>query len=165
MNDQLVNSVLELMIEYNGDDVRRINHAVKVFTLARHIALSENISAELQLTVECASILHDIGIHNAEKKYNSSDGHYQEIEGPLVAKELISRLDIGDSIKERVLYLIGNHHTYKNIDGIDYQIVVEADFLINIFEDDMKPVVIKTIKEKIFKTKSGIKLLESMYSV
>ena len=38
---------------------------------------------------------------------------------------------------ERVQYLIGRHHTYNDIDGIDYQILVEADFLVNMYEDSL----------------------------
>jgi hypothetical protein len=41
--------------------------------------------------------------------------------------------------------------------------LVEADFLVNIFEDELEKHSIKNIKEKIFKTKSGIKLLEKLY--
>ena len=36
----------------------------------------------------------------------------------------------------RVEYLVGHHHTYKDIDGLDYQILVEADFLVNILKMD-----------------------------
>ena len=35
-------------------------------------------------------------------------------------------------VTERVAYLIGHHHTYDKIEGMDYQILVEADFLVNI---------------------------------
>mgnify|MGYP000340972515 FL=1 len=37
---------------------------------------------------------------------------------------------------ERVAYLIGHHHTYDKIEGMDYQILVEADFLVNILRQD-----------------------------
>ena len=61
------------------------------------------------------------------------------------------------------IFLIGHHHTYSNIDNIDYQILVEADFLVNIYEDEIPIDSIKSIKEKIFKTKSGTKILEDLY--
>ncbi|MDA3930432.1 MAG: hypothetical protein PF541_15900 [Prolixibacteraceae bacterium] len=41
------------------------------------------------IVVDLASILHDIGIKEAELKYNSCNGHYQEIEGPPVARPLL----------------------------------------------------------------------------
>ena len=64
---------------------------------------------------------------------------------------------------KRIKFLIGNHHSYKNIDKIDFQILVESDFLVNIDEDKIEIENIKVIKDKYFKTNTGTKLLESMY--
>jgi len=61
--------------------------------------------------------------------------------------------------------LIAHHHTYSNIIGLDYQILVEADFLVNIFEDNMKNNVIEKIRKNIFKTDTGIHLLNSIYGL
>lgn len=38
-------------------------------------------------------------------------------------------------VAERVSYLVGHHHTYDHIDGMDYQILVEVDFLVNFNEN------------------------------
>jgi hypothetical protein len=59
--------------------------------------------------------------------------------------------------------MIGNHHSYKNIDGLDFQILVEADFLVNIYEDNLDKGAIESIRKKIFKTATGLKILNSMY--
>ena len=151
------------MINYNGSDVHRISHALKVHGFAEYIADKENCDAETSRIVCIASILHDIGIHNAEKKYNSNAGNYQEIEGPPVADELLRTIDIPEYIHDRVLFLIGHHHSYNKIDAIDFQILVEADFLVNIDEDGMKGAEIESVKKKIFKTKAGLDLLNSLY--
>ena len=113
--------------------------------------------------LELAAILHDIGIKNAERKYNSSAGKYQEIEGPAVAEELLNEFNVKKDILERIKFLIGNHHSYNKIDKIDFQILIESDFLVNIDEDNMKIENIKVIKNKYFRTNMGIKLIESMY--
>ena len=159
--DKMTNKILGIMIDYNGIDVIRINHSIKVFTFAQHIGIKENCSVNEQSIIEYASILHDIGIHEAEKKYNSSAGKYQEELGPSIAKELIGDFEISDTIRERIYYLIGHHHSYNKIDGIDFQILVEADFIVNIFEENIKNII--NIKNKIFKTRTGIELLENMY--
>ena len=52
---------------------------------------------------------------------------------------------------------------YSNIDGIDYQILVEADFLVNIDEDEMTKETAKNVREKIFKTKSGTQMLDNLF--
>ena len=159
----MINKVLNLMINYNSPDVRRINHAIKVFSFAVNIAEEEACDREIFDTIAYASILHDIGIHEAENKHGSSAGEFQEIEGPLIAKKKKKNTEISEKIKNRIFYLIGNHHTYSKIDGIDFQILVEADFLVNIYEDEINRESIKSIKNKIFKTKKGIELLDTLY--
>ena len=64
---------------------------------------------------------------------------------------------------ERVCWLVGHHHTYTHIYGIDYQLLVEADFLVNIYEDGFTDEMIGNVRNKIFKTLSGIRCLENMY--
>jgi hypothetical protein len=159
----LIDRIFDLAITYNGNDVKRINHLIKVFSFAHHIGVMEKCNAKKQTIIDISSLLHDIGIHEAERKHNSTAGNWQELEGPPVAKELLKDIDLDNTIKERVLFLIGHHHHYQNIDDIDFQILVEADFLVNIFEDEMDDHSIKNIKEKIFKTKSGIRILEKLY--
>lgn len=159
----MTEETIQKMVQYYGKDLKRINHALKVLGFASCIADAETLSNEEVQTIKLAAIFHDIGIPEAEKKYNSSAGHLQEKEGPAVARELLETTDIPTEILERVYYLIANHHSYQKINGIDFQILVEADFLVNIFEDEMSDQAILAAKQKIFKTKSGTKMLESMY--
>lgn len=151
------------MIEYFESDTQRINHALKVYGFASCIARSENLSEEDVLIVEITAVLHDIGIKEAEKKYNSCGGQYQEIEGPAVARTLLSEINLNNELLERICFIIGNHHTYTKIDGLDFQILVEADFLVNIFEDEISMDAIKSIRKKYFSTQAGILMIESMY--
>lgn len=159
----MVAKITEMMIQYFGQDVRRINHALKVYGFAKCIAQNEKISETKMLIVEISAILHDIGIKNAEIKYNSSAGTYQEIEGPEVAKQLLDGFNLEQNIIDRILFIIGHHHTYQKIDDIDFQILVEADFLVNIYEDEIPLHSVKSIQNKYFKTHSGINLLKNMY--
>lgn len=158
-----VSIVIDNMISYYKGDKRRINHFLKVYSFCKTIGELENLDDKAQYILELAGVTHDIGIKISEEKYNSSNGKYQEIEGPIVAKEMLESLCIDSSVVERVCYLIGHHHTYNKIDNIDYQILVEADFLVNIDEDSMGRDEIATVKSKYFKTKSGIRFLENMY--
>lgn len=160
---QLSGLVMKKMIEYFDGDVRRINHAIKVYGFAKSIGELEGIAGEKLDILETAAILHDIGIKLSEIKYSSSAGKYQEIEGPPVARDILKEFDPDSAFTERVCYLIGNHHSYGKIDGVDFQILVEADFLVNIFEDGMERSQIETICRKYFKTATGTRILESMY--
>ena len=72
-------------------------------------------------------------------------------------------VDLLNEVLNRVCFLIGHHHTYSEVDDLDYQILIEADFLVNIFEDNMGKPEIQSIREKIYKTRAGTKILEDMY--
>ena len=162
--DRQIAKLLTLAAEYDKGDPMRIQHFIKVHDFATAIGVLEGLDDETMRVLEAAAILHDIGIHVSEEKYGSSAGNYQEIEGPPIAEEILRTLGgYSDEEIERIKYLIGHHHTYTDIDGMDYQILVEADFLVNIYEDDLPAQAIKNARERIFKTDTGIKLLEDMF--
>jgi HD superfamily phosphodiesterase len=151
------------MIDYFGADVHQINHSLKVLSFAYTISGIEINEPHLIERIQLASIFHDIGIPEAKKKYASSAGKYQEIEGPPIARKILSGMNVDPQEIERICYLIGNHHSYSKIDGIDFQILVEADFLVNIYEEEMNNEMTAAINEKYFKTKTGIDILNRMY--
>lgn len=159
----MISQIIDKAIEFNKGDPRRISHFLKVYSFAKTIGELEKIDGNKMDILEISAVLHDIGIHVCEKKYNSTAGDLQEIEGPLIAEKMLNELNISQEIINRVCFLIGHHHSYSQIDGIDYQILVEADFLVNIYEDNMNESQIKSIRNKIFKTKSGISIIDSMY--
>jgi len=160
-----ISALLFDALTYNAGDAKRIQHLIKVHSFAKLIGTGEGLSPETLELLEAEAILHDIGIHNSEKKYGSASGCYQEIEGPPVAREILEKYALPKEKLERICHVIGHHHTYRDIDGADYQILVEADFLVNIFEDAMKPEQIKSVREKIFKTSTGRRLLSLLYSM
>ena len=155
--------IMNEMMTYYSDCTRRVNHFLKVWAFARQIALSENLPEETRFILEVTALLHDIGIKPSEEKYNSSAGNYQELEGPDAARPILEKYDFTPEQTERICYLIGHHHTYKNIDGIDYQILVEADFLVNIFEDGLSENSIKAIRKNVFRTAAGVQCLDTLY--
>ena len=157
--------LMNAMIDYYSGDAMRTQHFIKVHSLAKLIGEMENISEKELFILESAALVHDIGIKKAEAKYGSSDGKLQEELGPDIAKEMLMKLDYSNDDIERICYLVGHHHTYSNIQGMDYQILVEADFLVNMYEDKMSEISKKAAYEKIFKTKSGKKLCKVMYQL
>ena len=117
--------------------MKRIQHLIKVHDLCLTIGLMENMPAEELWTLEAAAMLHDIGIHAGEAKHGGKcTGKHQEEEGPAVAQEILDSVGgFTNQQTERIKYLIAHHHTYSDIQGLDYQILVEADFLVNLYED------------------------------
>lgn len=159
----LITKVISTMVEYYSGDPKRVAHFMKVYSFAKTIGEREELDAETQEILEVAAAMHDIGIRPAEEKYNSSAGKYQEIEGVKPAEEMLASLGADDRLTERVVYLIAHHHTYDHIDGIDYQILVEADFLVNAYEDNLSTKAIETVSGKIFRTKAGTEFLDEIY--
>lgn len=159
----IINDLFIKMIEYYSGDVKRIQHFMKVHSFAKLISEMEQLDKNIIELIEITALVHDIGIKSAEKKYNSNSGKYQEIEGPPIAEKMLSSMNLNKGIIERVTYLIGHHHTYTNIDGIDYQILIEADFLVNMYEDEMSREAILSAYNKIFKTASGKKLCNDLF--
>ena len=151
------------MIQYYRNDPKRIQHFTKVHSYAKLIGELSGMQGEELLTLEVAAYVHDIGIKVAEKKYGSSNGRLQEQEGPAVAEDMLGRMHFDEKIIRRVSYLVGHHHTYDQIDGIDYQILVEADFLVNLAEEQSSRETIESVKGKIFKTKTGIWLINKIF--
>ena len=82
------------MIAWDQGDPRRIQHALKVYQFASLIGRMEGLPGDVQDVLEIAAILHDIGIHAAEKKYGSTAGKYQEQEGGPLAEQILHELGI-----------------------------------------------------------------------
>ena len=151
------------MIAYYDGDPKRIQHFTKVHSYARLIGIGEELDDASLFILEAAAYTHDIGIRVAEEKYGRCDGKLQEQEGPIIAQKMLSQLGFENYIVERICFLIGHHHTYENIDGLDYQILVEADFLVNLYEDDAGNRAIDNAYKRIFKTETGKKIFRLMF--
>lgn len=152
------------MIDFDKGDPKRIQHFLKVCEFAHLIGISENLNPETQKILDAAAILHDIGIHPAEEKYGRCDGKLQEQEGPACAEKLLKNFpEITPGETERICYLIAHHHTYTGVDGKDYRILLEADFLVNAYEDNLSAEAIRTFREKVFRTKTGTELLDTIF--
>ena len=157
--------MINRMKEVFGDDSRRINHALKVLKFSEEIMKFEEVEPELNNVIIITAILHDIGIHEAEKKYNSNSGKYQEMEGPPIARKLMEELNLDKELIDRVCYIIGGHHTASKINGIDFQIIWEADLLVNIEEEGLHKINsnMEQIISKNFKTKTGKRIAGEQY--
>ncbi len=158
-----VDRLMSAMIDYYSGDPKRIQHFIKVHSFARLIGLEEGLDAETLFTLESAALVHDIGIRICEEKYGGNTGKQQEAEGPAPAREMLEQLGYPPQVTDRVCFLVGHHHTYSGIEGADYQILVEADFLVNLYEDGLGRAEAESVLNRIFKTPSGRKLLKTMF--
>ena len=136
-----------------GDDQRRIDHALRVLEHAE--AILEQYPADRDIVV-AAAILHDIGILEAERKHGSSAGKWQEIEGPPVARRILSDLGASKAFTEAVCDIVGNHHSARGSLTPEFDVLWDADWLVNLpdeYGDD--PGKMAELAEKTFRTPAG----------
>lgn len=157
--------LLTAAIEYDKGDPKRIQHFIKVHSFARLIGKQEKLSDEMMKALETAAILHDIGIHEGERLYGRNDGEIQQKLGLVIAKEILESVGGYEDVAERVMHLIARHHTYTDIDGKDLQILIEADFIVNLYEDSASENAVRNAYEKIFVTESGKKILKDSFGL
>ena len=160
MND---NKLILEMTHYYAGQPYRIQHFMKVYGYAKLIGEEERIDARTQGILNAAAIVHDIGIKKSEEIYGDSIGSHQEELGPAIAENMLKKLGYDEELIQRVSYLVGHHHTYHPIDGIDYQILVEADFLVNLFENETSRKPAEMALERIFKTEAGKEICKTMF--
>lgn len=152
------------MISYDNGDPKRIQHTTKVHAYASLIGKCEGLDEENQFILESAALVHDIGIRVSKKKYGHQNGKLQEQEGPAVARELLTRLGgYADRQIERICWLVAHHHTYHVCEDLDYQILIEADFLVNLYEDRESADAVLAVRRRIFRTESGTRMLDAMF--
>ena len=161
----MINKLHAEMIKLYAGDPKRIQHFCKVHSYAKLIAEMENVDKKTRFILETAALTHDIGIHICEQKYGDCGGKLQEQEGPGLAQQLLAKLRFPEDVSTRVQYLIAHHHTYNNIDEMDYQILVEADFLVNIMEDGLSKEAALKAYHNIFKTTCGKKICREMFHI
>ena len=158
-----VAEVVKKMVEYSKGDLHDINHFMKVYAYAKTIAEGENLSPEQQKLVEVTAVVHDIACPLCREKYGNTSGkHREEESAPLVA-EFFKDVPAGELDVERITWLVTHHHTYTNVEGMDYQILLEADFLVNAGESEYSKQAIENFCRKVFRTEAGTHLLKSMF--
>lgn len=160
-----VNEVARNMIRFSQGNRHDINHLLKVHAYARIIGLGEGLDEDTQRTLEIAALLHDIACPLCREKYGHTAGPLQEREGMPLVRAFFQDTDLEPETLERVVYLVGHHHTISAIDGIDYQILIEADYLVNADESGYPESNLRNMLEKVFKTATGKELLREIYCI
>lgn len=158
-----VHEVIREMIHYNKGAPHLVQHALKVYAFAKAIGEEEGLSEKTQEILETAAVLHDIGIPESQRKYGSADGVHQQVEGPPIGREILEKLGAEEELIDRVCFLIAHHHTYTGVEGMDYRILVEGDFLVNVFEQPEMQKSAQVILEKNFETKAGIRYFTEQF--
>ena len=155
--------MLEKMIAFSAGNIHDIDHLIRVWSYAKTIGELEGVDAETQYILEVAAITHDIACPLCREKYGNTNGKRQEEEGvPLVAEFLEDTGMTPEQIR-RVQFLVGHHHTFLDVDGADWQILIEADYIANAAENGYATSNIESFLRKFAKTSAGKRLIEKVF--
>ena len=160
----MVSGIMKKMIAFSDGNIHDIDHLIRVWTYSKTIGELEGLDAQTQLVLEVAAITHDIACPLCREKYGNTNGKLQELEGELMVKGFLTDTGMSEEQIKRVAFLVGHHHTFSDIDGIDYQILVEADYIANATENDYNRQNIENFMQKIMKTESGKRILKSIFA-
>ena len=158
-----ISQIMEKMIAFSNGNLHDMNHFMCVCTYAKTIGELEGLDPETQFVLEVAAITHDIACPLCREKYGNTHGKRQEEEGGPLVRSFLADAGLSAEQVDRVAYLVSHHHTYTDIDGIDYQILIEADYIVNASESGYSPENRKNFLEEHMKTESGKRLLRSTF--
>lgn len=160
-----VSEIMEKMIAFSGGNIHDIDHFIRVWSYAKMIGESEQLDKDTQYILEVAAIAHDIACPLCRAKYGNTNGKKQEIEGAPMVQEFLRDCGMTTGQIERVMFLVSHHHTFTDVDGADYQILLEADYIANASENGYIKAQIEGFLEKIAKTESGIRLIRQVFCI
>jgi len=152
------------MKKYFHTDFRRIDHASKVAFYADKLAIEEKADPAVVMP---AAYLHDIGIKEAERKYNSTAARYQHEKGPPIARKILEDLNATEELVVEVWDIVGHHHNPRPEESTNFKALYDADLIVNI-EDNLRTKkisaeAVRKLVTKRFLTSSGKKMALAMF--
>ena len=157
--------IMKKMIDFSDSNIHDIDHFIRVWTYAKTIGELESLDAETQYILEVAAITHDIACPLCREKYGSTNGKHQETEGAPMVRNFLRDTGLTDAQIDRVAFLVGHHHTFTDVCGKDYQILLEADYIANASENGYERRSVENFIHKIMRTESGKALAKAVFRV
>ena len=161
----MVSQIMEKMIAFSDGNIHDIDHLIRVWSYAKTIGELEGLDSDTQAILEIAAITHDIACPLCREKYGNTNGKHQEEEGELMVRSFLADTELKPEQIDRVAFLVGHHHTLMGIDALDWQILVEADYLANASENGYSTQNIQSFIRRIGKTESGKKLIRDVFHI
>lgn len=165
MHNIKIFDIAKEIIKFSDGYVHDIDHLLKVWSYARIIAMASNVDEETMYLIEVESLIHDIACPLCRKKYGDTDGKHQEIESDSLVRDFLGALNVEQKIIDRVSFVVSHHHTYSDIDGMDYQILIEADYIVNATENMYDTHNVSNFIQKLAKTDACIEILKSIFLI
>lgn len=161
---ELVTKLHKEVIEYFAStDLTQIGHTEAVHNFAQLLAKLEKYDEKRQAMIEMSALLHDIGCPNAKVKYGNTNAPNQEKEGKPKAAEMLANYPMPKEDKELLAEVVGLHHHHNKLKEMGFEILAEADLIVNLLEGYYKPEQAQYLFEHLVTTKSGRDLYRNMF--
>lgn len=160
-----ISEIMEKMLHFSNGSLHDINHLIAVWSYAKTIGELEQLDPETQFILEVAAITHDIACPVIRDESGYTDHKLQETKGSVLVREFLADAGMTDEQIERVSYLVGHHHTLNAVDGLDYQILIEADFIVNTCEKCWQGEKVRHFSDTVMKTASGKRIIKAVFGL
>lgn len=161
----MISKIMEKMIAFSKGNLHDIAHYMSVWTYAKTIGELEGLDAHTQFVLEVAAIIHDIACPLCREKYGRADGHLQEIESAPLVRAFLADTGLSEAEIDRVAFLVSHHHTIEGIRGLDYQILIEADYIVNAMENNYSRENITRFRDRVMRTEAGRRITGTVFGV
>jgi len=158
-----VAQIMEKMLRFSEGNLHDIDHLLRVWSYAKTIGELEGLDTRTQTTLEAAAIVHDIACPYCRAAYGNTNGRLQEREGAPMAADFLRDTGLDAEQIGRIAWLVGHHHTFTDVDGLDHQILLEADYIANASENGYPRENLENALARIFRTDSGKALLRDVF--
>lgn len=144
-----VNRTALRMKQYHHGDIMKVQHFVRVYTLAKSIGELEHLGDEEQLVLELAALTHSV-----------------EKEGRIPAvRDILRECGISESVAMRVCHIVENEENYEHISTLDHQILIEAKLIVDFKENNTPEKEIIRKAEDVFITNTGKLFLKRAFNI
>ncbi len=154
---------MEKMIRLSTGNLHDIEHFIKVWSYAKTIGELEGLDPETQFILEAASITHDIACPLCREKYGEAAGKLQEKESFPLVEAFFAGTGMSGAKINRIAFIVSHHHTYENVDGPDWQILLEADYIVNAAENNYSRENIQRFLNLHTETETGKRLITEIF--
>ncbi len=138
---------LKMKSYYHGD-VGKVQHFVRVYTLAKSIGELEHLGDEEQLDVELAAVVHNV-----------------EGDRIPVVRDILRECEISEAASMKVCHMVENIENYEHIGTLDHQILIEAKLIVDFKEQNTPEKEIIRKAEDIFLTNTGKLFLKRAFNL
>ena len=144
-----INRVALKMKTYHHGDAGKIQHFVRVYTLAKTIGELERLSDEEQEYLELAAVVHNV-----------------EGDDPVpTVRDILKSCGVEDDVNMHVCHIVENMDNYDHVGSLDHQIFIEARSIVEFKENETSADEIVSFAEKRFITNYGRMFLKRAFDV